>query len=109
MEIAMINCKKCGDPMPQLRLTQYGYDFCVKCSEGLNLVGKKRAIPIQRGSGDHTWTETVVMEEKEYLEYEKLEGMNSISSGKTKAEILNMDLEEKNLQGPFSIINKTVS
>ena len=58
----MIPCIKCGSPMPELRLTQYGYKVCVNCSN----VSTKRGVPITRGSGDHTWTETVIMEEDQY-------------------------------------------
>ncbi len=62
----MIPCEKCGSPMPELRLTQFGYNFCVSCSEKYNLVGAKRGISVQKGEGDHTWTETVIMDEEEY-------------------------------------------
>ena len=62
MEIVQISCNKCGHPMPKLRLTKYGYDFCVECST----VSTKRGIPITKGSGDHTWTETIVVEEDQY-------------------------------------------
>lgn len=58
----MIPCIKCQKDMPELRKTQYGYDFCVNCST----VGIKRGIPIQRGEGDHTWTETVIVEDDVY-------------------------------------------
>ena len=93
--------------MPLLRLTKFGYDFCVKCSEEHHLVGKKRALPVQMGEGDHSWTETIIMEENEYLEYEMREAINSKNKKKNKAEILNFEKEERNLQGPFKIINNT--
>jgi len=48
--------------MPELRLTQYGYKVCVNCSD----VSTKRGIPVTRGTGDHTWTETIVVEEEQY-------------------------------------------
>ena len=60
--IKMIPCIKCKEDMPELRLTQYGYKVCVNCSN----VGTKRGIPITRGTGDHTWTETIVVEEDQY-------------------------------------------
>ena len=65
MEIIQIPCSKCSYPMPKLRLTKYGYDFCVDCSD----VSTKRGIPITRGSGDHTWTETIVVEEDQYQSF----------------------------------------
>jgi hypothetical protein len=106
-KVKMISCKKCGGNMPELRLTQYGYNFCVNCSDNLNLVGKKRALPVQMGEGDHSWTETVIMEEKDYLQYEMMEALNSKNGKKNKAEFLNFDNDERNLQGPFQIINNT--
>lgn len=106
-QVKMISCSKCQGKMPELRLTQYGYNFCVSCSEGLNLVGKKRALPVQMGEGDHSWTETIIMEESDYLKYEMMEAINSKSKNKNKAEILNMESEERNLQGPYRIINNT--
>ena len=39
--------------------------FCVNCST----VGAKRGIPVTRGSGDHTYTETIVMEEDQYQNF----------------------------------------
>lgn len=106
-QVKMISCSKCGGNMPELRLTKYGYDFCVNCSDELNLVGKKRALPVQMGEGDHSWTETVIMEESDYLQYEMMEAINSKNKKKNKAEILNFDSEDRNLQGPFKIINNT--
>ena len=107
IQVKMISCTKCQGDMPELRKTQYGYNFCVNCSDGLNLVGKKRALPVQMGEGDHSWTETVIMEESDYIRYEMMEALNSSNKKKNKAEILNMDSEERNLQGPFRIINNT--
>lgn len=31
-DIVMIPCNSCGEPMPELRTTLYGYKFCVNCS-----------------------------------------------------------------------------
>jgi len=61
----MIPCIKCSNDMPELRKTQYGYSFCVNCST----VGAKCGIPQTFGSGDHTWTETVIVDEKDYNRY----------------------------------------
>ena len=107
IQVKMISCSKCLGDMLELRKTKYGYNFCVSCSDGLNLVGKKRALPVQMGEGDHSWTETVIMEESDYLKYEMMEAINSKSKNKNKAEILNMESEERNLQGPYRIINNT--
>lgn len=48
--------------MPELRLTQYGYNFCVNCST----VGAKKGVPVVRGTGDHTWNEIEIVEEQDY-------------------------------------------
>jgi len=106
-QVEMIPCSHCGTPMPKLRLTKFGYDFCVTCSEEHNLVGKKRALPVQMGEGDHSWTETIIMEENDYLQYEMMEAINSKNKKKNKAEFVNFDNDDKNLQGPYRIINNT--
>lgn len=61
----MIPCIRCKNDMPELRKIQYGYNFCVKCST----VGIKKAISIQKGNGDHTWNETLIVDENHYNEY----------------------------------------
>ena len=76
----MIPCSKCGTPMPELRLTQYGYDFCVSCST----VGAKKGVPILRGVGDHTWTETVIMEEDDYKKFQELDAIENKALSNTK-------------------------
>ena len=63
MDLKMIKCTKCGTDMPELRLTQYGYDFCVNCST----VGAKKGVPVVRGTGDHTWNEIEIVEEHEFV------------------------------------------
>ena len=30
--LKMIPCPKCGEDFPELRLTKYGYNYCVNCS-----------------------------------------------------------------------------
>lgn len=63
MKLKMIECPKCGADMPELRLTQYGYNFCVDCST----VGAKKGVPVVRGTGDHTWNEIEIVEEHELV------------------------------------------
>ena len=103
LKMKMIACSQCDSPMPELRLTQYGYDFCVNCST----VGAKRGVPVLRGSGDHTWTETIIMEKDQYEDYVLASAIEKGEKNATKAELLNLDKEERNLQGPFQIINNT--
>ena len=102
-KMKMIPCIKCGSPMPELRLTKFGYNFCVNCST----VGTKRGVPVMRGSGDHTWTETVIMEEDQYENYVVANAIEKGDKNAAKAEMLDMDKEDRNLQGPFRIINNT--
>ena len=99
----MTPCVQCGTPMPELRLTKFGYNFCVNCST----VGAKRGIPVTRGSGDHTYTETIIMEEDQYQDFVLATAIERGDTKNAKAEMLNMDKEERNLQGPFQIINST--
>ena len=64
------NCVRCKKPINPLRLKALpGTNTCVECST----VGAKRGVPVTFGSKDHTWTDLVVMEEKEYQEYKKRE------------------------------------
>jgi len=100
-KVKMIQCIKCQEDMPQLRLTQYGYKVCVNCST----VGTKRGIPVMRGTGDHTWTETIIMEEDQYQDFVLATAIERGDTKAAKAEMLNMETEDKNLQGPFKIIN----
>jgi len=95
MNIKMIPCPKCGNDFPELRVTQYGYNFCVECST----VGAKRGVPVQMGQGDHTWTETVIMDEEVY---------NKLTDKDEEApkDRLNQEEDDRNLQGPYTIINK---
>jgi len=102
----MILCTKCGNNMPELRKTQYGYNFCVTCSESKNLVGTKRGIPVLKGEGDHTWVETVIMDEEVYLKHTEQEELLEKSLNPNKKPKLD---EDRDLQGPFRIINNTVN
>jgi len=53
----MIKCIACNEPMPELRLTKYGYKNCVNCST----VGAYQAVNTVNGSGDHTWNDIQIM------------------------------------------------
>jgi hypothetical protein len=103
MKYKMIACKCCGEPMPELRLTQYGYNFCVTCSENGKGEGKKHGIPVMMGEGDHTWIETVIMDDAQYESYQRNEKALKDLPKTNKAEMLNMDKEERNLIGPMTI------
>lgn len=56
--IKMIPCPKCGNDFPELRKTDYGYNFCVNCSTVEAVVG----ITTVEGSGDHTYNDLIIMD-----------------------------------------------
>ena len=103
MEYKMIACKYCGEQMPELRLTKYGYNFCVTCSENGKGEGKKHGVPVMMGEGDHTWIETVIMDDVQYESYQNNEKAFKNMEKKNKAEMLDMDKDERNLVGPMVI------
>jgi hypothetical protein len=107
MEYKMIPCKICGGKMPELRLTNYGYNFCVTCSETGNMVKPKQGVAVMMGEGDHTWVETIIMDEDQYKIYQNHEKALKNLGKNNKTEILNMDNDddEKTLYGPVSIIS----
>ena len=53
----MIPCTACREPMPELRLTKFGYKVCVNCST----VGAYKAVSTVNGEGDHTWNDIQIM------------------------------------------------
>jgi len=107
MNLEMIPCRTCGEDMPKLRLTQYNYSFCVKCSEAGLGESKKVGIPVLMGEGDHTWVETVIMTEAQYRQYVLQEEAEKNLEKINKAEVLDFDQEdERNLYGPVIIIEE---
>ena len=71
-EMKMIRCSKCEDEMPELRLTRFGYDFCVNCSTEK----PKVAMSITGGSGDHTYNTIQVLTSDQYDIIKKQEQLN---------------------------------
>ena len=69
MSIKMIDCPKCGEKMPELRLTKFGYDFCVNCSTEK----PKKALSITGGSGDHTYNTIQVVTSEQYDSFKRQE------------------------------------
>jgi len=92
MELEMMACPQCGNPMPVKR-RELGYHVCVNCSTE----SAKRGVPVMRGTGDHTWVDLEVMTQEQFERYEEMEN-------KTKSEITPNRNEDRNLQGPFTII-----
>ena len=87
--LEMISCTRCGNAMPKLRLDQYGYDFCVTCSDVKPKVGRIRVV----GEGDYTATEMDILDQDTARRLQELE---NISRGvkKVPLEILNYDEDE---------------
>jgi hypothetical protein len=105
--LKMIPCTKCDGDMPELRKTLYGYNFCIKCSESKNLIKPKHGVPVMMGEGDHTYVETIIMDDDQYQTY-----MESLSTEKAAAkfaqvkEVSDDDEDDtRNLIGPVIIID----
>ena len=84
----MIPCPRCGEPYPELRKTQYGYNFCVDCSDVDAVVG----ITTVEGTGDHTWNDIIIMDQDRAL---AIQAKADELAGKKSAgvEILDFDNE----------------
>ena len=87
--IEQIKCTRCKNDMPKLRLDNYGYDFCVSCSDVKPKVGRIRVV----GEGDYTATELDVLDQDTAR---KLQEMENTSRGvrNVPLEILNFDEDE---------------
>ena len=103
MKLKMIPCSNCGEPMPELRLLRAGFSYCVKCSENGLGQGKKHGIPVMMGEGDHTWIETVIMDDEQFAQYQRNDNALKNLDKSGKPEMIDMDKEERNLVGPLSI------
>jgi hypothetical protein len=53
----MIECIKCKENMPELRLSKFGYRVCVNCST----TGAYKTVSTVNGTGDHTWNDIQIM------------------------------------------------
>ncbi len=89
-KLKMIPCPKCGNPFPELRLTQYGYNFCVDCSDVESVVG----ITTVEGSGDHTYNDIIIMDRKKALNIARAEAEAMGRKVPDPVEILDMDRDE---------------
>jgi len=89
MEFEKIKCSRCTGDMPKLRLDNYGYNFCVNCSDVKPKVGRIRVI----GEGDYTVTEMDILDQDTAR---KLQELENISRGvrNIPLEILNYDEDE---------------
>jgi len=89
MELEKIKCSRCKSDMPKLRLDNYGYDFCINCSDVKPKVGRIRVV----GEGDYTATELDVLDQDTAR---RLQEMENTSRGvrNVPLEILNFDEDE---------------
>lgn len=89
MNLEKIKCTRCKNDMPKLRLDNYGYDFCVECSDVKPKVGRIRVV----GEGDYTATELDVLDQDTAR---KLQEMENTSRGvrNVPLEVLNFDEDE---------------
>jgi ribosomal protein L37AE/L43A len=99
MELKMMECPKCGNPMPVKR-RELGYHVCVNCSTE----SAKRGVPVMRGTGDHTWVDLEVLTQEQFDEYKDL---TTKPSKRTKQTFSSQEIEneDRNLQGPLKIID----
>lgn len=89
MNLEMIPCTRCGSDMPKLRLDNYGYDFCVNCSDVKPKVGRIRVV----GEGDYTATELDILDQDVARRLQELEN-TARGVRNVPLEILNYDEDE---------------
>ena len=89
MSLEQIKCTRCKNDMPKLRLDNYGYDFCINCSDVKPKVGRIRVV----GEGDYTATELDIVDQDTAR---RLQEMENTSRGvrNVPLEILNFDEDE---------------
>ena len=89
MSLEQIKCTRCKNDMPKLRLDNYGYDFCINCSDVKPKVGRIRVV----GEGDYTATELDIVDQDTAR---RLQEMENVSRGvrNVPLEILNFDEDE---------------
>jgi hypothetical protein len=81
-------CVGCGDPIHPKRLEILPNAIkCVACST----TGKKAAITVTKGEGDHTYNETVIMDREEF---NRIQEMEYKINGKRKDSISHPDEDE---------------
>ena len=88
MQLEMIPCPKCGDDFPKLRKEKYGYHVCVNCSTIEAVVG----ITTVEGSGDHTYNDLIIMDQKKAKAIAEKEA--ELSGRKVHIEMLDLDKDE---------------
>ena len=88
IEIMAVECLGCGEEIHPKRLEILpNTKHCVQCSD----VGRKRGVTVQRGEGDHSYTDVVIMEEKQFIQYII---KDKSKKGVSKAEFQNFDEDD---------------
>lgn len=88
IETMAVECLGCGVEIHPKRLEILpNTKHCVQCSD----VGRKRGVTVQRGEGDHSYTDVVIMEEKQFIQYII---KDKPKKGVSKAEFQNFDEDE---------------
>jgi len=88
IEIMAVECLGCGEEIHPKRLEILpNTKHCVQCSD----VGRKRGVTVQRGEGDHSYTDVVIMEEKQFIQYII---KDKSKKGTSKAEFQNFDEDD---------------
>ena len=70
--IKTIDCPKCKEKMPELRLTKFGYKVCVNCSTEKQF----KALSITGGEGDHTYNTIQILTSDQYDFIQRQEKLN---------------------------------
>ena len=86
--LKMITCPRCGNDFPELRKTEYGYNFCVNCSDVESVVG----VTTVEGSGDHTYNDLIIMDQSKARAIAEKEA--ELSGRKVHIEMLDLDKDE---------------
>lgn len=89
-DLQMIPCPRCGEMFPELRKTQYGYNFCVNCSDVESVVG----VTTVEGTGDHTYNDIIIMDRQRFHAIAQKEAEVMGRKAPDPAEILDMDRDE---------------
>ena len=85
--LKMITCPRCGNDFPELRKTEYGYNFCVNCSDIDAVVG----VTTVEGSGDHTYNDIIIMDQSKWRAIAEKEA--ELRGQKANIELINFDEE----------------
>lgn len=89
-KLEMIPCPKCDSDFPKLRKELYNYHTCVDCSTVEAVVG----ITTLEGSGDHTYNDLIIMDQKTARAIAEREAEITGKGRVTTAEVLDFDKDE---------------